>query len=79
MLNNMNIYLYLTWLKWEVTIVEWENSLLLWPCSIANSYMEDYGGFLSHRGSPSHHPLLDGKVYYKPFGGTTFMEPSIFN
>ena len=25
-----------------------------------------YGGFLSHRGTPSHHPFLDGIFPYKP-------------
>ena len=29
-------------------------------------YMEQYVGFLSHRGTPSHHPFLDGISHYKP-------------
>ena len=26
-----------------------------------------YGGFLSHGGTPRHHPFIDGIFYYKPF------------
>ena len=37
---------------WFLGIIQWDTNIHI--------YIYTYGGFLSHRGSPSHHPFLDG-------------------
>ena len=43
--------------------------------AVEDPWLRAYGGFLSHRATPSHHPFLDMIFHYKPssYGGTPFL------